>query len=64
MILEAMERFKKNKIDEYQKNEDKSLDLEMKRELDKQMEMISTIQMALNPSKMHEKQKLESAKDS
>ncbi len=64
MILEVMERFKKNKIDEYQKNEDKSLDFEMKRELDKQMEMVSTIQMALNPSKMQEKQKLESAKDS
>lgn len=37
MILEIRSKYKKNRINEYQKNEDDSFDFELKKELERQM---------------------------
>jgi high-affinity K+ transport system ATPase subunit B len=50
MILEVKDRWKKNQIDKYQKNDDESFDEELKKELQRQMDVVNAIQMALQPT--------------
>lgn len=44
---------KNNKLKEYQYAEEESFDNELKKELERQMEVINTIQMALNASNLN-----------